>query len=82
MFNGNVPGGVQSHMKNMKLNIKGMHCASCAMDIDGELEDNGVEESKTSYAKSVTEIKFDPGKISEEKITEIINKLGYSVSVN
>jgi P-type Cu+ transporter len=67
-------------MKNLKLKLKGMHCASCAMDIDGELEDNGVEEAKTSYAKSVTEIKFDPKKISEAKITEIINKLGYSVS--
>lgn len=54
-----------------------MHCSSCAMDIDGELEDSGVEESRTSYAKSVTEVKFDPGKVNEKQIVSIIKKLDY-----
>lgn len=60
-----------------KYKIAGMHCSSCAMDIDGELEDNGVEESKTSYIKSVTEVKYDPNIIDEKKILSIINKLDY-----
>lgn len=67
-------------MNNLKLKINGMHCSSCAMDIDGQLEDNGVEESKTSYAKSITEVKFDPNKISKRKIVEIINSIGYSTT--
>lgn len=67
-------------MKNLKLKIKGMHCSSCAIDIDGQLEDNGVEEARTSYAKSITEVKFDPVKISEKKIVEIINGIGYSAT--
>jgi Cu+-exporting ATPase len=63
-------------MKKVKLNIFGMHCTSCAMNIDGELEDaKGVKESKTNYAKQITEVTFDPEKISIEKIISVIRKL-------
>lgn len=64
-------------MKKIKLKIEGMHCSSCAMDIDGQLEDNGVLESRTSYAKSITEVEFNPNDISEERIIKIIEKTGY-----
>lgn len=58
-----------------------MHCTSCAMVIDMDLEDlEGVKSSKTSYAKCETEIEFDPEKISLEKITESIKKSGYNSS--
>lgn len=66
-------------IKNLKFKIIGMHCTSCAFNIDGELEDSeGVLESNTSYARSQTEVKFDPTKISEEKIVEIIRSVGYT----
>ena len=58
--------------------ISGMHCSSCAMDIDGILEDSeGVKESRTSYAKSETEVKFDDSKISEKDVLKIISSTGY-----
>jgi copper chaperone CopZ len=61
--------------------ISGMHCTSCAMNIDGELEDtDGIKESNTSYAKSQTEVEFDPEKISDKVITEIIRKVGYQAN--
>lgn len=61
--------------------INGMHCSSCAMDIDGELEDTaGVEEANTNYAKQLAEVLFDPDKVSEEKIRSIIKDLGYKVA--
>ncbi len=60
-------------MNKIKLNIFGMHCTSCAMNIDGELEDSeGVKESKTNYAKQVTEVTFDPEVTSVEKLVTII----------
>ncbi|HRN70112.1 MAG TPA: heavy-metal-associated domain-containing protein [Candidatus Woesebacteria bacterium] len=63
-------------MQKVKLNIFGMHCTSCAMNIDGELEDTeGVKEAKTNYAKQQTEVTFDPEKISIDKIISIIKKL-------
>lgn len=55
-----------------------MHCASCAMNIDGELEDtNKIASVSTSYPKTETVVEFDPSVISENEIKEIIQKVGY-----
>jgi len=44
-------------MIKKKFKITGMHCSSCAITIDMDLEDlDGVKMSKTSYAKAETEI--------------------------
>jgi len=68
-------------MLKKKFKITGMHCTSCAMNIDGELEDtNGVVCSNTSYAKQETEVEYDEKKISEKKIIEIVEKTGYKAS--
>lgn len=65
-----------------KLKIAGMHCSSCAMSIDFDLEDlDGVEESKTSYAKAECEVKFDSDKISLTEIQKQIKKSGYEAEV-
>ena len=65
----------------LKIRINGMHCTSCSMNIDGELEDtDGVINSNTSYAKSTTEVEYDPDKITPEKIKEIIKSTGYEVA--
>ena len=67
-------------IKKISLQIKGMHCSSCSMNIDGELEDvSGVVKANTSYAKSQTEVEFDPDKITPERIKEIIKTTGYEV---
>ncbi len=58
--------------------ISGMHCTSCAMNIDGELEDTeGVVEANTNYAKQETAVKFDSDKVNNQKVVEIIKKVGY-----
>ena len=55
-----------------------MHCTSCAMSIDGDLEDtDGIKSANTSYAKSETEVEFDENKITDEKIIGVIKKTGY-----
>ena len=60
--------------------IEGMHCASCAMKIDGELEDTaGVKDVRTNYAKQLTEVEYDESLIDEGKVAEVIKKAGYSV---
>jgi copper chaperone CopZ len=59
--------------------ISGMHCTSCAINIDGELEDTvGVVSATTSYAKSETVIIFDPTKVTADKLKEVIQSLQYS----
>jgi len=67
-------------MKKIKLDIEGMHCSSCAMNIDFDLEDlDGVKSAKTSYAKQFTEVEFDDNKVSESEIAAQIKKTGYLV---
>lgn len=65
-----------------KLNIEGMHCTSCSMNIDFDLEDiNGVITAKTSYASQVCEIEFDEEKLSLSQIIEVIKETGYSAEL-
>ncbi|MDZ4228210.1 MAG: heavy-metal-associated domain-containing protein [Candidatus Levybacteria bacterium] len=64
-------------MKKLKLKIEGMDCSSCAMNIDFDLEDLGVKNVKTSYAKQETEVEFDEEKIKPQQIIDQIKKTGY-----
>ena len=55
-----------------------MHCVSCAINIDFELEDlKGVKEATTNYAKQKTVITYDPEVTSVKKIKEVFKKLDY-----
>ncbi len=61
-----------------KLKIEGMHCSSCAMNIDFDLEDlDGVKTAKTNYAKQESEVEFDEEKVKIEDILKSIEKTGY-----
>lgn len=66
--------------ENQKIKISGMHCSSCAMNIDNSLEEiPGVISSKTNYAKGETEIVFEPGKVNAAAAKKAIESLGYRV---
>lgn len=65
-------------MKKLKLKIEGMHCASCCLNIDFDLEElDGVKKVQTSYAKQETVVEFDEEKITHQKIINQIKKTGY-----
>lgn len=64
-----------------KLKIEGMHCTSCAMSIDFDLEDiKGVKSAKTSYTRQECEVEFDEEKVPAELIVQTIQKTGYKAS--
>lgn len=69
-------------MKKVKLKIDGMHCTSCAMNIDFDLEDlEGVKAAKTNYAKQECDVEFDSEKVSIEQILQTIKRTGYKALV-
>jgi copper chaperone CopZ len=71
---------MNSKLKTLRFNISGMHCTSCALTIDLDLEEiPGVKSAKTNYAKSITEVEYDPGQVSQENIIAAIAKTGYQV---
>ena len=80
---GNVSRGNARNitMKKQIFKITGMHCTSCAMNIDGEIEDTEkVKNVKTSYAKQETEVEYDPEEITEEEIIKAVEKAGYTAT--
>lgn len=69
--------------EKLTLKIEGMHCSSCAMNIDGTLEDtDGVIRANTSYAKSKVDVVYDVKKVSPLKLMKIIEDQGYTVLSN
>ena len=67
-----------SKVVKKKLKIEGMHCTSCAMNIDFDLEDlKGVKKAQTSYAKQETEVEFDEEEVKLEQVLLTIQKTGY-----
>jgi copper chaperone CopZ len=58
--------------------IEGMHCTSCALLIDEELEEvSGIRQAKTSYARQQVEVEYDEKQIDEVKIIATIAGVGY-----
>ena len=65
---------------SITIKLSGLHCTSCALNIDGTLEDTpGIIKSDTSYAKSITSVLYNPSTITPDKIKQIIEKIGYEV---
>lgn len=60
---------------NNTYKISGMDCVSCAMLIESELEDAGIN-AKVSYAKQTLEVK-DGTDI--KKVSKITTQLGYKL---
>jgi copper chaperone CopZ len=65
-------------MTKKTFKVEGMHCTSCAMVIESDLEDVGVK-AACSYAKATLETEFDEKKTGEGAIKKIIQQLGYKI---
>lgn len=65
-----------------KLAIDGMHCSSCAINIDMDLEDvPGVKSARTSYAKQECEVEFEQGNADIDLVIQTIEKTGYKAQL-
>jgi len=61
------------------LSVKGMHCASCASVIELTLKKiEGVLSVEVNYATETAALTFDETKTNPEKLSKIIEPLGYS----
>lgn len=59
-----------------------MHCTSCSMNIDFDLEDlEGIKTVKTNYAKQESEVEYDQSKVDLKKILFTIEKTGYQAKL-
>lgn len=65
-------------MTTKTFKVKGMHCTSCALLIESDLEDAGVK-AMCSYAKQTLTVEFDEGKLGEDAIKKIVIASGYTI---
>lgn len=60
--------------------IKGMHCASCAGNIERRFKKiDGVSHVEVNYGTEAAKIDFDKTKVSPEQLSKSIEPLGYSL---
>jgi P-type Cu+ transporter len=67
-------------MKEIKLSITGMHCASCAGNVEKGLKKvKGVKEVSVSVMtnKAIIQVEDD---VKEEDLKDAINEVGYTAS--
>ncbi|OGI12673.1 copper-translocating P-type ATPase [Candidatus Micrarchaeota archaeon RBG_16_36_9] len=67
-------------MKKTTISITGMHCASCAQKIELNLKNlRGVKSANVNIATERATVEFNEKTVSEDKIINAIEKLGYGV---
>ena len=69
-------------MKKVELDIKGMHCASCATLIQrGLTKGSGVKLANVNYATANATVEYDEKQIKENELLEIVSKKDYSAKI-
>ena len=67
-------------MKKLKLFIEGMHCASCANNIEKSLKKiSGIKEASVSLMLKKGTVEAEDS-VSDEEIKKAVAKVGYKVT--
>ena len=68
------------HFQKTILKISGMHCASCAANIEHALKKEiGIKSANVNFAVEKLYLEYDSTAISLEKIKDSVGKLGYQL---
>ena len=63
--------------------VKGMHCASCAVNIEKTFKKiDGVNSAEANYGTESVKVDFDAAKVSPEQLSESLKPLGYSLALS
>lgn len=67
--------------KTKDFKISGMHCASCALNIQKSLNKaQGVKEAQVNYANEEARVVYQQNKTSPEALAQIVSSLGYKAN--
>ena len=68
-------------MKEVKLNIEGMHCTGCSTRLEKVLNNvDGVEDAKVSLEEKKADIKYDETQVSEKELIEAVEDAGFKAN--
>ncbi len=72
--------GLEHHLEKVTLNVKGMHCASCAVAIEDSLKKvEGVSKAAVNFATERAYVEYDPAKAAPQALEQAVENAGYSV---
>lgn len=60
--------------------VKGMHCTSCPLVIESDLEDAGIT-AKCNYARATLEVEYDDEKTTAETVVKTVQASGYTIEM-
>ena len=67
-------------MEKTKIDVDGMHCASCAMNIEKALKKTrGIMNVSVNFPAEKAFVEFDPTVLDYDQITQVIRDTGYEV---
>jgi len=76
--NTNKTKDVPDSITKTSMQIKGMHCASCAVNIEKKLRAaDGVSKANVNYANEKAYVEYDAASASTDDFVEVVKKLGY-----
>ena len=68
-------------MKEVKLNIEGMHCTGCSTRLEKVLNNvDGGEGAKVSLEEKKADIKYDETQVSEKELIEAVEDAGFKAN--
>jgi mercuric ion transport protein len=71
-------GSSQVKLATLQVNIPSMDCGACAASIRAKLnKQDGVQAAQVDFATKSAVIRFDPGKLSPERVTALIDETGF-----
>jgi Cu+-exporting ATPase len=66
--------------KKAEIKISGMHCASCALNVEKSLNDlEGVDEAKVNFGTEKATVKYDSNKVKLHELEDTVESAGYGV---
>jgi periplasmic mercuric ion binding protein len=75
-------GPSQVKLATLQVNIPSMDCGACAVGIQAKLnKQEGVQVAQVDFATKAAVIRFDPGKLSPEKVTALIDETGFKAEL-
>jgi heavy metal translocating P-type ATPase len=72
---GDAPG------ERLRLEVGGMHCADCALNIERSIRHiSGVLDANVDYVMGTAVVRFDPYRVSPERIRRAVERPGYTIA--
>jgi mercuric ion transport protein len=71
-------GPSQVKLATLRVSIPSMDCGACAAGIQAKLnQQDGVQAAQVDFATKTAVIRFDPGKLSTQQVTALIDQTGF-----